>query len=44
VAVALHHFGAAVNFFRERALGDFRRPGAQAHAGAHIFDASLFFQ
>jgi len=44
VAVPLHHFGTIVNFFREGAFGDFRRPRAQAHAGAHVLDASLFFQ
>jgi len=44
VAVAFHHFGTLVNFFGERAFGDFRRPCAQTHARAHVFDASLFFQ
>src|SRR5262249_16753594 len=44
VTVALLHFSTAVNFFRERAFANFRRPCAQAHAGAHTLDAALFFQ
>ena len=44
MAVALHHFGTGVNFFRECAFGDFCRPCAQTHAGAHVLDALLFFQ
>jgi len=42
--MALHHFGAGINFFRDCPFGDFRGPCAQTHAGAHVLDASLLFQ
>jgi hypothetical protein len=44
VAMALHHLGASVNFFRDCSFGDFRGPCAQTHAGAHVLNASLLFQ
>ncbi len=42
--MALHHFVAAVNFFRERAMHNFCRPCAEPHASTFVANAMLFFE